>query len=263
MSSLRRMLQILDLYGPETPVLEAEVIAQSLGYAVATTYRYLKELCEAGLLIRRVNGYALGPRFILMDRQIRDYDPLLVACSTLFQDLAAQTGLDVLLSQIYGEQVLSLHQESVDASLPMLFGRGKTMDMFRSSSARIITAHLQTRHLKRLYEDHRHQDYVQSLGQDWAQFSQVMFRLRKQGYCLTKEQIHANKAGISAPVFDEKQHIFGSVTLVGRLKRFYLQDESELISLVRQTAHEVSQSLRNHALENQQQLANPGIESLY
>lgn len=251
MSSLRRMLQILDLYGPETPVLEAEAIAQSLGYAVATTYRYLKELCEAGLLIRRVHGYALGPRFILMDRQVRDYDPLLVACGTVFKRLVEQTGLDVLLSQIYGEQVLSIHQESADASLPMLFGRGKTMDMFRSSSARIITAHLQLRHLKRLYENHQQQEYVKAIAQDWAQFSEEMLKLRKQGYCLTKEQIHINKAGISAPVFDHKQHVFGSVTLVGRLDKFYAQDESELSELIRQAAHEVSQSLVSYATENQ------------
>lgn len=251
MSSLRRMLQILDLYGPETPVLEAEAIANSLGYAVATTYRYLKELCEAGLLIRRINGYALGPRFILMDRQIRDYDPLLVASGALFKELAIETGLDVLLSQMYGDQVLSVHQECADSSLPLLFGRGKTMDMFRSSSARIITAHLPTRHLKRLYEHHQQQPEVLQLGQNWAQFSETMLALRRQGYCLTKEQIHANKAGISAPVFDEKQHVFGSVTLVGRLDKFDALDELALIALVLQAAHEVSQNLMSQATENQ------------
>jgi len=61
MNSLRRMLQILDLYGADTPVLDVETICARLNYPPATTYRYLKELCTSGLLIRSPEGYAPGP----------------------------------------------------------------------------------------------------------------------------------------------------------------------------------------------------------
>lgn len=255
MNSLKRMLRILDLYGAATPVLEAEVIAESLGYATATSYRYIKALCEAGLLIRRIDGYALGPRFILMDRQIRDYDPLLLACQEIFKGLVEQTGLDVLVNQLYGEQVLSIHQESGQSSFPMLYGRGKTMDMFRSSSAQIITAHLQTRHLRRLYEKNQQCVFAGRLGKIWAQFSETMQGLRRQGYCLTKEQISQNKAGISAPIFDEKQYIFGSVTLVGKLDEFHRLEETELAEVIKKAGLEISQRLVHATVIHQENTA--------
>ena len=99
MNSLRRMLQILDLYGAHTPVLDVETICTRLSYPPATTYRYLKELCNSGLLIRSPEGYAPGPRFIEMDLLIREFDPLVSRCRPLLRSLVEQTGLDVLIGQ--------------------------------------------------------------------------------------------------------------------------------------------------------------------
>ena len=54
------MLSILDLFGPDRPVWKADELAAASGCSVATAYRYLAELCRAGLL-GRVNGdYTLG-----------------------------------------------------------------------------------------------------------------------------------------------------------------------------------------------------------
>jgi len=41
------MLQILDLFGPEQSVVDAESICAQLAFAPATAYRYIKELCDA------------------------------------------------------------------------------------------------------------------------------------------------------------------------------------------------------------------------
>ncbi|EJC60918.1 branched-chain amino acid ABC transporter ATP-binding protein, partial [Alcaligenes faecalis subsp. faecalis NCIB 8687] len=53
----------------------------------AITYRYLKELCNSGLLIRSPEGYAPGPRFIEMDLLIREFDPLVSRCRPLLRSL--------------------------------------------------------------------------------------------------------------------------------------------------------------------------------
>ena len=243
MNSLRRMLQILDLYGPGTPVLDVDTIGQRLQYPPATIYRYLKELCACGLLIRSPGGYAPGPRFIEMDLLIREFDPLITRCRPLLRSLVEQTGLDALIGQLYGDRILSTHQETGPDRFDLMFGRGRTMDMFRSSTARIVTAHLPPRHLRRLYEANQHLDYVQRLGAQWPEFSGHMQELRRTGYCISQEQINPGIAGISAPIFDDSRRIFGSLNLLGSIERFHAVNQEALATLIQQAARAVSRAL--------------------
>ena len=67
MSSLARMLSILDLFGARAPVLSAEEIIARRNYSRPTGYRYVRELVAAGLLVRAPGGYSLGPRIIELD----------------------------------------------------------------------------------------------------------------------------------------------------------------------------------------------------
>ena len=92
MSSLGSSLSILGLFGPDRPTLSAESITESLGFTRPTGYRYLRELVASGLLVRLAPGtYALGPRIIELDWQIRQSDPLLRAGLSVIQDLSADT----------------------------------------------------------------------------------------------------------------------------------------------------------------------------
>ena len=128
MNSLSRMLKVLDLFKPEQPVIEVEHICTQLGYTSASAYRYLRELLDAGLLVRLPRGYALGPRVIELDRQMTEFDPLLSASRQPVAELATLTGLSVLISELYGATVINvLHQPGADPDL-LNFGRGQLVD---------------------------------------------------------------------------------------------------------------------------------------
>ena len=88
MSSLERLLSVLDLYSEEEPIWTLEGITSVTGYARSTAYRYVKELCDSGLLISVGKGaHVLGPRFIEFDRLIRNTDPLLNAAQKIIPQL--------------------------------------------------------------------------------------------------------------------------------------------------------------------------------
>src|SRR5438270_9424812 len=77
-TSATRVLGILDLFTPETPVWTVDLLVERLGLGRATIYRYIRALCDAGFLVPVSGaGYVLGPRFIEFDRSIRLADPLL------------------------------------------------------------------------------------------------------------------------------------------------------------------------------------------
>src|SRR5690606_18823865 len=111
MSSLSKMLSILDLFTTDNPVWTAEGISAVIGCSAPTGYRYVRELVGAGLLLRLGTGsYSLGPRVITLDYQLRTGDPYYNAGRSLMSTLAEQTGCDCVMSRLFDDQVIDTHR---------------------------------------------------------------------------------------------------------------------------------------------------------
>jgi DNA-binding IclR family transcriptional regulator len=240
MNSLRRMLDILALVTRERPTIDVDEICATLGYAQASAYRYVKELTEAGLLVRLPRGYTLGPRIIELDLQMRETDPLLNNCRDLMQRLAAETGLNVLLSELYGETVINTHQEFGLDSQALTFGRGRPMALFLSATSTIILAHLGPRQLRRLYDRHAGSGDVMRLGASWKEFAKAMSQLRKQGFSRSQGELDVGKAGMAAPIFDETERVIGSLSLVGSVERMQAFNGDYLAKLLTAAASTIT-----------------------
>jgi DNA-binding IclR family transcriptional regulator len=238
------MLNVLNLYGPEQPIIDVESICAQLGNSPATAYRYIRELCGSGLLVRLPNGYALGPRVIELDLQMREYDPIVVCSRDLISDMVEKTGLTVLLSQLYGDAVINIHQHAGQDNFELRFGRGRPMSFFQSATARVVLANLPPRQLRRIYDENQQNPAVQRLGSDWKAFSKVMLDIRKKGYCLTSGELNAGLIGIASAIFDEENRVLGSVTLLGNAERFRALNNAYVTELICQTSREITKRIR-------------------
>ena len=105
MSSPSRALALLDLFSESRPVWHTDEMNEALGYTRATGYRYVRDLVEAGFLQKVSAGrYALGPRIIGLDYQLRRSDPVLLAAAPVMEDLVRRSRLDCVLTTMYGTQ---------------------------------------------------------------------------------------------------------------------------------------------------------------
>lgn len=242
MNSLSRMLQVLDLFKPDQPVIDIEIICSQLGYTPASAYRYVRELSDAGLLVRLPRGYALGPRVIQLDRHMTQFDPLLAASRDIVGDLVEQTRLELLISELYGSTVINILQKSGADQEQLHFGRGSPMNLFHSATSRVILAYLLPRQLRRIFEAADPKDLALS-GLTWKEFSKSMLRIRKDGFCISEGELDAGKSGIAAPIFDEKQRILGSITLVGNSERFQAFNPAFLSGLVTNAARRITERI--------------------
>ena len=239
MNSLSRMLDVLKLFKPDQPVIDIDIICTQLDYTSASAYRYVRELTSAGLLVRLPRGYALGPRIIELDRHMTQFDPLLAASRDIVGDLVAQTSLELLISELYGSTVINILQISGADAQPLNFGRGRPMDLFHSATSRVILAYLLPRQLRRIFDDAAPED-LERLGPTWKEFSKSMLRIRKDGYCISEGELDPDKSGIAAPIYDEKQRILGSITLVGNSERFSAFNKDFLSGLITSAAHKIT-----------------------
>jgi DNA-binding IclR family transcriptional regulator len=171
-TSPARVFAVLDLFTSERPVWHADEISRALSYSRATGYRYVRDLIEAGFLQKVSAGYyALGPRIILLDYQLRQSDPVLQAAVPIMESLASRTGLDVVLSAIFGTQVVDTYRSNRGTSLQLAYGRGRPRPLFRGAAPKVLVAHLSRATLLRLHKSHAREIAAEHLGNSWASFA--------------------------------------------------------------------------------------------
>lgn len=244
MSSLSSALAVLSLFSADDPVWTAERIIERLGYTRPTGYRYVRELVATGLLVRVASAsYSLGPRIIELDYQIRRSDPLLKAGLPVINDLVAVTGCEVNLIGLYGEQIVTTHQQHGIERLPLSFGRGRPMPLFRGAGSKVIVAHFPRGKLKRLYSGHADAAQAAGFGADWDAFKAAMAAIRRAGFAMSRGELDAGFAGVAVPVFMADGEILGSVIAALSVQRLGITDLDRLIGLVKSGGQRISDAV--------------------
>ncbi len=249
MSSLNRMLSVLDLFTSERPVWEADAIVEALGCSTPTGYRYLKELLQAGML-QRLNGgyYALGPRIALLDYIIRTTDPLLGLSIPLMRELVEKTECRCVLSRIDGEFFLDLHHERPERDVQLNYGRGRPRPLFLGGAPKVIIAHYPPKKLKALYEQHAADIGAAGLGERWEAFQQTMQAIRRDGFYESNGELEAGISSLSVPVKFSSKENCAALALVASTSRFELSDRGKLLELMQQTAQRIGAGVAQFSL---------------
>ncbi len=229
-SSLARMLGVLDLFSEGEPVWTVDAAALQLGLTRATAYRYVGELCDAGLLMRVAQGaYSLGPRIIELDRQIRHRDPLLAIGARVMRDLLApDRGQVILLCDLFRDKVLCTHQMSNGTSLALSYTRGRPMPLFRGATAKAILAYLPQRRLMQLYVQNQREVAQAGLGGTYDEFIASLKAIRRQGYAVSHAEVDPAVAGIAVPLFGGGRSVIGSLSIVFPAERYPRRQETQL-----------------------------------
>ncbi|MEN5033607.1 IclR family transcriptional regulator [Pseudomonas sp. TWI929] len=250
MSSLNRMLSVLDVFTSERPVWEADAIVEALGCSTPTGYRYLKELMQAGLL-QRLNGgyYALGPRIALLDYIIRTTDPLLGLSIPLMRELVEKTECRCVLSRMDGDFFLDLHHERPERDVQLNYGRGRPRPLFLGGAPKVIIAHYQPKKLRSLYD--RHADEISSAGisQNWEDFQQAMLAIRRDGFYESHGELEEGIASLSVPVRFSSKENCAALALVTTTSRFEVTDRTKLLEVMRKTAQRISAGVAEFGIQ--------------
>ncbi|MDH3240727.1 MAG: IclR family transcriptional regulator [Alphaproteobacteria bacterium] len=234
MSSLERMLKVIDAFSEDAPVWTVDQLVDALGASRSTTYRYVKELCEAGFLAPvGGGGYILGPRIIELDRQIRQSDPLLTLGRDVLTELLPKVGEGILfICGLLGDDVISVYRRENPNSLDISYSRGRPMPLFRGSASRVILAHLPERRLMKFFLYHRAAIEEAGLGGDWEVFRARLREIRAKPYLTGRAQVDDGVFAISAPVFDGDRQILASLTLAIPEARADAEDMGALAEIV-------------------------------
>jgi len=246
MTSPARALAVLGLFTPTQPTWLPDEINERLGYTRATGYRYVKDLVDAGLLQRLPGGrYALGPRIIELDFELRRTDPVLLAAIPPMQRLAASSGFDAVLTVLFaGMKVIDTHRVYADAQLQLGYGRGRPRPLFRSAAPKVLLAGLSRVRLQRLWQMHAAEIAEEGMGATWEDFRQGLSTIRRAGAYRSRGELEAGIGAMAVPVHDGEGEVVAALALVGSVERLDIVDDDRLLGWLRAAALEIRGGLR-------------------
>lgn len=241
MSSLSRMLSVLDLFSNHQLTWTAEAITEALDVSLPTGYRYVKMLVDAGLLQRAADShYTLGPRIIVLDHYIRMSDPVLQHGVPFMRELVTQTGLDCVISGLYGQQVLDTHRELGSSPASLSYGRGRPRPLFLGAAPKVILSCFTSAQLHKVFDEHP-ADIVQAgLPTEWSAFRKVYSGIRKAGHYFSNGELEANLAALAAPLVKADGTVLGAISLVTTTQRMAVIDVPKLTQLVMRAAQDIT-----------------------
>ena len=243
MTSLGKMLQVLTLFTASEPLLTADEIMQRLDYTRPTTYRYIRELCAAGLLSRFASGYSLGPRIIELDYTIRQADPVLKVARGRMRALADRYECEVVLLTIFGTKVVTVHEEKSKDSPLVSYGRGHPMPLFRGAGSKVLMAYLPASKQKKLFLKFPEEVAAANLGTHWSRFHASLRKIRAAGSAVSMGELDATNVGVAVPIVGAMGEVNESLVLILSETRYLTVDKDLLLETVNAAAAQISEQI--------------------
>ncbi|CAH1387951.1 conserved hypothetical protein [Candidatus Nitrotoga sp. M5] len=233
MSSLARMLAILDEFTVETKILTVDDVVNRLGYNRGTAYRYLRELTNSSLLAHVGSAFTLGPKVVEMDYLIRQNDPYMDILQPLMRQLSDGLDCDILLCSNYQGRTVVSHHERGQEHLYLSYSRGRRMPLFLGAPSKLILASLPKAKLRRLFEENIEQVQNSAFSPDWETLYAEIKMIRRNGYAISKSELDQGYVGVSAALATNPP---GSLSLIFSASRFELINEKLVVNIILKAA---------------------------
>lgn len=227
MSSPKRMLSILHLFDLGQPFWTSEQIMERTGFSRPTTFRYLKDLRDSGLIARFAGGYVLGAMAVKLDYIIRQSDPLLQLFQPIMAQLRDETDCDIILASMLGHDFFAtIHEQSETNNVS--WPRGRPMPLIRGAGGLAVLGSLSRAKLAKLLDDPE----IAATIDDLAALKQEIAEVAKQGYSLSLGALDPGNVGIAVPVILKREPPAALIMVMGR-KRFATADRSIILDLLK------------------------------
>jgi len=222
-SALTRLLQILSMFSLDRPTVTVEDVVEAFGVGQSTSYRYLRELSDAGLIASHGKGvYGLGRRIVELDRLLQQSDPLLLAGKKVMQGFEGFCdNRAFLLCAPYNDRVLCVHNVGMDKisvegrSKEIERGRGTSFSLFRGAGSQVLLAYMPPHQIKSLYLTSAADIAAAGLGATWKEFRICLSQIRKQGYGRTLGRTNPGMYSLAVPIVKVDGKVAGSLLLLG------------------------------------------------
>ena len=242
-STADRALNILEMFTDDHLVLSAAEVAEHLGVARSTAYRYLETLVQSDFLAEDGRaGFRLGMKVLQLSRLARQSYGLADIAVPALHALADRFHQTVLLTKLMGNAVVCLErEESSEQYVRLSYQRGTILNVNAGASALVLLAWLTTDGLTRLLASAQLQRFTATSVTDPAELKSRLTRIKADGYAVTHGEVDPDAIGIAAPIFQSSGAVLAGVSIVAIRARLSDSAVDEMLRAVIRTAADLTE----------------------
>lgn len=209
-----RVVRLLDCFSAADPVLTVSQLATRSGLHVATASRLVAELERQGLVERTGDrGVRLGMRLWELGSRAQ---PTLLLRTLALPHLAWLQGIVGQNTQFGvrdGDEVLFLERVQAPGAVVNYTTVAGRLPLTASSSGLVLLAHADRATLARVRAQVA-PSYTPHTPTDPEHIRRLLAHVRREGYALCRGFLHADAAGLAAPVRDADGGVVAAVSVI-------------------------------------------------
>lgn len=242
---LHRTLQVLDAFGPATPLLNLTQISSRCDMPISTAHRLVKLLVAENILTEHESGfYSLGLRLWEIASRTPSAQILREIALPFLQKVQHHVNQHTQLGVLIDDEVVFLERLSAADSVINYTVVGGRLPLNASSSGILLLAYSSAENRQEILNRRKGKfvSYTSSTPTQSEEVRRIMNKIRQEGFIVAPGWIHAAATGIAVPVRDHKEQVVASLSLVvpndGR-------PTLPLVRFLQQVANEFSTQLSN------------------
>lgn len=243
--SVKRAIDIMELYSPTNTELSVKEISERLQLSKSTVHGLIKTLEYRGYLEQNPSNqkYKLGLRLFQLGNVVGEGMEITRLSMPLITELVECVQETVHLVVLDGVDVVYVEKVEGPGALRMYSQVGKRAPFYCTGVGKAIFAYLGHQRIDEILSVSDLKAFTHYTLTDADQIRQELERIREQGYAIDDEEIELGLKCVAAPIFDHRGRPVASVSCSGPKLRLTDDKMVQMIREVKQTASRISQKL--------------------
>lgn len=215
-STADRALTLLQMFDDSRLVISANEVAESMGVARSTAYRYLQTLVQAQFLSEDGRGgFRLGMKVLQLARLARKSFGLSEIGIPVMQALAAEFNQTVLLTKRVGSMVVCLErEESPTQYVRLSYERGTLLSLNAGAAALVLLAWLPETEVRQLLASVELPRFTDATLTEPSQVVERLASIRDAGFSISSGEVDEAALGIAVPIFGSNGGVVAALSVV-------------------------------------------------
>lgn len=241
-STADRTLTILGLFTDDRLHINAADVADTLGCARSTAYRYLQTLVSTSFLEESPGGgFRLGIRVMELARLARRGYGLTDIALPVMRALAEELGETVLLTRRVNDAVVCIERcEGSTQLIRLSYERGTRLPINAGASALALLAWLPDDQTRALLEKEPLQRFTDNTLTDVDELAARLAEIRGNGYSVTTAEVDPDAIGVAAPIFGDTGTVTAALSVVAMRRNVPPNRLDALVASVRASADQLT-----------------------
>jgi DNA-binding IclR family transcriptional regulator len=242
-STADRALDILLLFNEKKLVWTGAEIADEIGVARSTGYRYMQSLVSAGFVEEASGGFRLGPRIFELARLARAGTNLSDISMPAMRSLVAAVGETVLLTRRSGRFVVCLELVEAPSAVRLSYERGHVLPINAGAAAEVLLAWAPPEEVVAVLNAAPLERFTPKTLTDPGQLQTRLAQIRKEGVAVSQGELDEQILGVAAPIYNARGGVVAAVSVAALVSRVPRSELKSVKLAVKNAAATISEQL--------------------